>query len=158
MMGVFVQVNEGTRLSRRYPLGYVIEENGCWSWVGNRVGGYGKWPIGNKIYPAHRVMYERAKGPIPAGLQLDHLCRNTGCVNPDHLEAVTGTINVLRGTGPTAQNARKTHCKNGHPLTKENIYLPRSSPGQRSCKLCARLRAREWEKVNGRHGCNRRRA
>jgi len=84
-------------------------------------------------------------GPIPDGKQLDHLCRNHACVNPSHLEVVSGRENVVRGIGPTAKNAKKTHCVNGHALTPENLY--RHSPaGGRKCKACAIRNAREREK------------
>lgn len=65
----------------------------CWEWTGNREAGYGR--IGNRL--AYRVMYERERGAVPHGLELDHLCRNRACVNPDHLEPVTRTVNVRRG-------------------------------------------------------------
>lgn len=86
--------------------------------------GYGSFYDGNNTFTAHKWMYERNFGKIPLGFDLDHKCRNRGCVNLNHLELVTHKENVLRGIGPTAINAKKTHCKNGHELI------------ERKCKIC----------------------
>ena len=138
MMGVFVQVNEDSPQAKAHPLGYVIEETGCWSWVGAKNSeGYGSWWVGGRHHRAHRVMYERTKGPIPDGLVIDHLCRNRDCVNPDHLEVVTNRENIMRGEGYTAQQVRKTHCKRGHQLNEANIAR---FQGRRSCRACRYLR------------------
>lgn len=83
---------------------------------------------------AHRVAYELLIGPIAAGLELDHLCRTHACVNPAHLEPVTGQVNLLRGVGFPATNAAKTHCPQGHEYTAENTYW--SKKGQRGCRAC----------------------
>lgn len=96
-MGVFVQLNGDSPQAKSNPVGYVIEENGCWSWVGKHDRkGYGMWVTDGECY-AHRVLYKRHKGPIPRGLQLDHLCRKRDCVNPDHVEPVTPKVNTARG-------------------------------------------------------------
>ena len=87
----------------------------CWIWTASKDRlGYGKF--GRPSVLAYRFSYELHRGKIPSGLELDHLCRNPSCVNPEHLEAVTHRVNMLRGIGPSAVNARKTHCKQGHPL------------------------------------------
>jgi hypothetical protein len=78
-------------------------------------------------------------GPIPEGLVIDHLCRNRGCINPTHMEPVTNAENVLRGEGPTAVNARKTHCKRGHPFDDVNTYVYAKG---RACRMCHQLRQR----------------
>src|SRR5690349_8969939 len=85
---------------------------GCWDWLGApRGNGYGgfAWD-GRKSIAAHRASWQLLRGPIPSGLTLDHLCRNRRCVNPAHLEPVTMRENILRGIGPSAQCAKKTHC------------------------------------------------
>jgi hypothetical protein len=111
------------RLSERTRTG-----PGCWEWVGHLTPqGYGS--LGRRL--AHRLVYEVAVGPIPAGLQLDHLCRNRRCVNPDHLEPVTSRENTLRGSGLPAQRVLVTHCPRGHAYTDENTYV---RPGTRQRK------------------------
>ena len=83
---------------RRTPHEYVVDENGCWVWqFGKSPKGYGQTTRNGCYWAAHRLYYTQAKGPIPASLQLDHLCRNPSCVNPDHLEPVTHTENCRRG-------------------------------------------------------------
>lgn len=113
----------------------------CWVWTAGRFdSGYGAFGIGGgKLLRAHRYAYEQVVGPIPAGLVLDHLCRNHPCVNPAHLEPVTDQENLLRGTGAPARNARKTHCKHGHEFTPENTHLDKD--GYRACRACWAIRA-----------------
>lgn len=114
--GVFVHLNEDSKAATRHPVGYIIQENGCWDWVGSRLkGGYGAWSVKDvRSKVAHRVVFERANGPISEGMQLDHLCRNRLCVNPAHLEVVDNRTNVLRGVGLTAVHAHKKTCSRGH--------------------------------------------
>jgi hypothetical protein len=112
-----------------------VSQNGCWIWT-KRIDkhGYARTSVGSKAgLLAHRVAYEAAVGPIPTGLQLDHLCRTRRCVNPKHLEPVTLIENVLRGEGPSAINARKTHCPKGHPYNEANTY---TLNGCRYCRKC----------------------
>lgn len=142
-MNKFVRLNTGGLRSDR-PLGYYIRPSGCWEWSGKRdKRGYGNKQI-HKPRPtsqqAHRWVYEKLVGPIPKGLTLDHLCRNRLCVNPDHLEPVTSRENILRGTGGAALNARKTHCKRGHPFDAANTFSSPSAPTKRQCRVCRRLR------------------
>ena len=117
--------------------------NSCWEWQGTITKkGYGQFNLKTKKKAsAHRLSYEIFKGDIPIGLTIDHLCRNRRCVNPDHLECVTMTINVLRGTGPTAINKRKTHCIRGHELLGYNLI---KDVGGRHCRTCHNITVRQY--------------
>lgn len=115
--------------------------NDCWVWTGYlSPAGYAMVKAGDVRRAAHRVAYELLVGPIPEGLTLDHLCENPPCVNPAHLEPVTAGVNNLRGNSPWALNAKKTHCKRGHPLSGDNLMI--GTGGRRRCRTCARLRSR----------------
>jgi len=120
----------------------VNKSAGCWLWTGGKSGhGYGRFRLTGKLQSPHRLTYMEAKGPIPGGLTIDHLCRNTLCVNPDHLEAVTMKENVLRGEGPTAKFARRTHCLDGHEFV-------RLKNGHRVCLVCKEKRNKIWLQEN----------
>lgn len=111
----------------------------CHTWTGrvDRLG-YGRTTHDNKEVGAHQVAYMLAYGPIPEGLEPDHLCRNRRCVNAAHMEAVTHRVNTLRGDSPSARCARQTHCVHGHPFDDENTR--RRSSGRRDCRACERER------------------
>lgn len=114
----------------------VAPKGPCWEWSGAKTKGYGHLSHrGRQVY-AHRLVYELLVGPIPAGLEIDHLCRNPPCVNPSHLEPVTHRENLLRGVGIVAACARKTHCLRGHEFTADNTI--RRKNGKRSCWKCRR--------------------
>jgi hypothetical protein len=133
-----------TFLSRAAKLSREDGETGCRIWTGNKTTrGYSRIRFGRRARPAHRLAYEAEYGPIPMGLVIDHLCRNPLCINPSHLEAVTNRENVLRGFGPPAINARRTHCKHGHPLSGDNLFFDR---GYRRCRICHRRRSAETKK------------
>lgn len=130
-----------------------VSPTGCWEWTGslNIPNGYGRFyrrinGVG-RLRLAHRVSYETFVGPIPAGLEMDHLCRNKPCCNPAHLEPVTRSENIRRFV------ATVTHCPKGHPRTPENIKRVWAHPNnqtidgkQNVCRICQRDYHREWEK------------
>jgi hypothetical protein len=127
------------RYQVRFTRYIAFAENGCWLWTGHKTRkGYGYAFSQGVNYRAHRLAYEWVVGLIPADLELDHLCRTTSCVNPDHLEAVPRRVNILRSDCFSAVNARKTHCKRGHEFTLENTILRTDgrNAGTRGCRQC----------------------
>jgi hypothetical protein len=113
-------------------------EDGCWLWTRNCTsGGYGQFTNGGKKHLAHRVAYEWLVGPIPPGLDLDHLCRVRNCVNPGHLEPVTRRENVRRGEA--GENRKDmTHCLRGH------LFVIRDD-GSRRCRQCQKRRRETYK-------------
>lgn len=146
-MGVAIPVE--TRFEERVRR----TETGCWEWSGDHTpDGYGRLTSLRHTILVHRYSYQRHVGPIPDGLQLDHLCRNRGCCNPAHLEPVTAQVNSRRGVGPSAVNAAKEACHRGHPFTPENT-TERAS-GARECRMCNRARQRARSARGGDYSCS----
>lgn len=122
--------------------GRVEKTSSCWNWKGHiDKDGYGYFRRGG----AHRFAVKVIGGRvIPYGMQVDHLCRNRRCVNPDHLDIVSSRENTLRGESIQAKNSRKSHCFRGHPFSSDNTYVDRR--GSRVCRVCAAI-AREKSKT-----------
>jgi hypothetical protein len=120
---------------------------GCWLWggCGER---YGVFWANNRNDLAHRFSYETFVGPIPAGYHVDHLCRVTCCVNPDHLEAVPPVVNANRKPEQKNQYQNAVSCINGHPFSGTNLRIGKN--GVRVCRACADERRRRW-KAERRH-------
>lgn len=125
-------------------------QDGCWNWTGwLRSTGYGRFYEGKRSWLAHRFSYTVFVGPIPSGLNIDHLCRNRSCVNPAHLEPVTQQENLKRGIGTypatvasvKAKRAR-TNCQHGHEYTPKNTRLTKA--GTRVCRACHRDYERKY--------------
>lgn len=126
------------RLSVRFWSKVSIAETGCWLWTAaTDSSGYGCFGVNRRVCTAHRVSYEAFKGQVPDGLQLDHLCRVIRCVNPDHLEPVTGLVNMQR------RFASYTRCAKGHEFSSDNTYIRAS--GRRDCRACIRDRAKRYK-------------
>jgi len=125
-------------LIQRFQEKYVIDATThCWNWTGSTSRGYGYIGNNGKIKRAARISYELFKSVILSSLEIDHLCRNILCVNPEHLEPVSHRENVLRGNGLAAQQARRSHCIHGHEFNSINTYLSPSGR-KRECKVCRR--------------------
>lgn len=127
----------------------------CWLWTGAKdPSGYGRVCRGGSgsAALAHRVPYELVRGPIPDGLPLDHLCRNTSCVKPDHLEAVPMKVNSLRGNHPRYAVYKTNICLRGHDRSIVGVRVYPN--GRRACKECIRESGRAWarKQKEKRHG------
>ncbi|MGN6757145.1 MAG: HNH endonuclease [Thermomicrobiales bacterium] len=117
--------------------------NDCWEWQACRnQSGYGIFSVSSsqRTARAHRVAYEIEYGPIPAGLVLDHLCRNRACCNPSHMEVVTRGENCRRGVSPSVRAMHEHRCMRGHILTPETAYYVQNRRGERvaRCRICQR--------------------
>lgn len=114
----------------------------CWQWIAATHHGYGVLTPSElrrgKTSVAHRIAYMEDVGDIPVGLQIDHLCRNRACVNPEHLEPVTQKVNQHRGGGWAGRHVRTTHCPAGHPYDEKHTQVDKI--GRRKCRECHRIR------------------
>lgn len=123
----------------RFAAKVALQDDGCLVWLGGRtIGGYGVFAVDTTHGSEHKSMayrwiYEHHVGPIPDGHDIDHLCRNRACVNPEHIEAVTRQENIRRAA------AVKTSCPAGHPYDDENTYV-RPGTTHRKCRACMRAR------------------
>lgn len=123
--------------------GSIITAEGCCMWMGHvSTGGYGSTKFRGRSISAHLLSYNVSIGPVLGGLELDHLCRNRRCWNPDHLEPVTHLVNVRRGL--MGRQREKTHCIHGHLLNGENLLI--RSNGTRACKTCRLTRLRAYNR------------
>ena len=112
----------------------------CWNWTGAKTkDGYGQISVKDKIKLAHRISYELFKGQIKEGLVINHLCSNTSCVNPEHLEVVTQKVNIQKGLTGYYQTLR-TQCPRGHEYTPDNLVKQKG----RACKICAHDRSKAF--------------
>lgn len=134
----------------------------CWEWTGCKSPkGYGRFGLFGGTYYAHRISYTLYKEPLQEEQIIDHLCKNTSCVNPIHLEPVSYQENMVRGNGPNLAKdrmlnkwAKRSTCKNGHTLTIDNVYVHIATNKynktfiHQSCKTCkkAREKARYYRK------------
>jgi hypothetical protein len=109
---------------------------GCWLWTGGKSDGYAMLRVQGRMVRLHRTVYEQLVGPVPSGLEIDHLCRVRCCLNPEHMEPVAKRVNILRGEGACAVHARKVTCVRGHPLSGENLEIEGGK--FRRCKQCRR--------------------
>lgn len=123
-----------------------IEKGDCWLWTGAiGSGGYAMLWWEGTTTTAHRVVYSLLREPVPDEMEVDHLCENRACVNPDHMRVCSPRDNTLRSNrAPGALNARKTHCPRGHPYDEENTM--RRPDGRRRCRTCERDWSREYQR------------
>ena len=133
------------------------DPDSCWLWKGStNHRGYGTFKDfkQGRTTGAHRWAYEIAFGPIPEGLEIDHLCFVRACVNPFHLEAVTHKVNIARGlAGPNGPRQRIKACRQGHEYDESNTWYDKF--GKRHCRACNRLNANRFYREHKQAGRSR---
>jgi hypothetical protein len=132
--------DELTRFVSKFQVG----PTGCWLWTAGKFdSGYAAFWLRNKTRRGHIVAYEHCWGPVPAGLQLDHvICDTQHCVCPWHVVPTTPQINTQRRSD---RRARNRFCPQGHPLYGDNLYIdPR---GNRQCRVCRKVAYRKWRQT-----------
>lgn len=124
-----------------------VPECGCWLWTGSKdKDGYGQLMLGGKRKKAHRVAYEQGRGAIPDGMSVCHKCDTPACVNPEHLflDTQAGNVRDCRAKNRNRnQNHERTHCKNGHPLSDDNVKI--EVTGFRRCQTCRRAYLKTYD-------------
>ena len=121
----------------------IITNDPCWGWDGaHSSAGYARFFYGEVGYQAGRWLWEQLYGYVPKTYDMDHLCRNRACINPDHLEPVPHQENLARGI-VGSRNKIKTHCKRGHPFDKVNTYIDRE--GYRQCVTCLKMHRKNYQ-------------
>lgn len=119
--------------------------SGCWLWAGSsRSRGYGSLWLDQTMQLAHRISFS-VENEVPSGMVVDHKCRVHCCVNPDHLRAITGKENTLIGVGPSALNAQKAMCSNGHDLSGDNLLQQKGPRPRRVCRACRRASCKAYK-------------
>ena len=119
-----------------------------WMWLGGLSRGHGQFRMKGTLHRVHRLSYQWVVGPIPKDKEIDRLCRVKLCVDPSHLEPVVHRVNVLRGEAPAAYKARQSFCKNGHPLTEDNLVKGRLKKGHRNCRICINAASRRYYAIH----------
>ena len=140
--------NDETRFWAKVDKNGPVPLGPCWIWKARRnPNGYGEFRFSNRTKLAHHHAYELLKGTIPEDVELDHVCDNPACVNPEHLYPVSHRVNMMRGKRNVAHFAAlKTHCNKGHEFTAENTYV---SQGHRKCRFCVLARTERYRRKHG---------
>lgn len=123
------------------------DANGCLTWTGYCIKGYPQGGMFRKMRLLHRALYISVHGEIPAGLQVDHTCNNTKCLNIDHLEPKTARENILRSNNACARHARQEKCIHGHEF--DGIKIDKKGRKSRTCSTCMRFYRTNWRERNG---------
>jgi hypothetical protein len=134
-MSIIFTKKEAVRI---FPYISIDKTTQCWNWTRKLDNGYGRIWFRGKRWRVYRLLYlwkflQLPKWKSFADPEIDHLCNNRACVNPDHLKLTDHKKNILRGNGPTAINSRKTLCIHGHPLP------PTKKSNGRHCKVCNKI-------------------